>query len=63
MGIQPRLLTVQEAAVYLGSTPWFVRSLVWERKLPKLKFGKRLVFDRTDLDNFVDQLKQSSTSG
>jgi excisionase family DNA binding protein len=58
-----RLFTVKEAAVYLGSTTWCVRSLVWERKLPKLMMGKRLVFDRVDLDKFVDQLKQSSISG
>jgi excisionase family DNA binding protein len=55
-----RLLTVNEAAVYLGSTTWFVRSLVWDRKLPKLKLGKRLVFDRVDLDKFIDALKEAA---
>jgi excisionase family DNA binding protein len=58
--VQPRLLTVKEAAVYLASSPWFIRSLVWDRKLPKLKLGNRLVFDRIDLDRFVDILKQQT---
>jgi excisionase family DNA binding protein len=60
VGIQPRLLTVKEAAAYLGSTPWFIRSLVWDRKLPKLKLGNRLVFDKVDLDDFVSRLKLAS---
>jgi excisionase family DNA binding protein len=55
----PRLLGVRDAAVYLGVTEHFVRSLVWDRKLPKLLLGKRLLFDRHDLDNFVEGLKKS----
>jgi len=55
--VQPRMLTVKEAAAYLGSTIWFVRELVWGRKVRSLKFGKRIVFDRADLDAFVEQQK------
>jgi excisionase family DNA binding protein len=54
----PRMLTVQDAAKYLGSTTWFVRSLVWDQKVRSLKFGKRIVFDRADLDAFVEREKQ-----
>lgn len=55
--VQPRLLTVQQAAQYLSSTPWFVRSLHWDRKVRGIKMGKRLVFDRTDLDAYIEQRK------
>jgi excisionase family DNA binding protein len=51
------MLTVKEAASYLGATVWFIRELVWGRKVRSLKFGKRIVFDRADLDAFVEQQK------
>lgn len=56
--VVPRMLTVKSAADYLGSTVWFVRNLVWNRELPKLMFGRRLVFDRTDLDAYVEKRKR-----
>jgi excisionase family DNA binding protein len=58
--VQPRMLTVKEAATYLGATIWFVRELVWGRKVRSLKFGKRIVFDRADLDAFVEQQKRAA---
>jgi len=51
--IQPRLLGIEAAAQYLGATPWFIRTLIWERRVPFCRLGKRLVIDRTDLDSFV----------
>jgi excisionase family DNA binding protein len=54
------MLTVKDAAAYLGTTVWFIRSQVWDRKLPALKFGKRLVFDRADLDAFVEAQKRAA---
>lgn len=58
--IEPRMLTVKEAAVYLGATVWFVRELVWGRKVRSLKFGKRIVFDRADLDAFIEHEKRAA---
>lgn len=48
-----RLLTIKQAATYLGCTIWFMRTLAWERRVPFLKLGKRIVFDRVDLDAFI----------
>ena len=59
---EPRLLGVREAATYLGSTVWAIRTLVWEEQVPHIKIGKRLLIDRADLDKFVDQHKILPTS-
>jgi excisionase family DNA binding protein len=59
---EPRLLSVREAAAYLGSTVWAIRTLVWEEQIPHIRIGKRLLIDRADLDNFVDQHKILPTS-
>ena len=56
--VQPRLLTVSQAAQYLSATPWFVRSLHWDRKVRAIRLGKRFVYDRADLDAYVESLKQ-----
>jgi excisionase family DNA binding protein len=57
LAIQPRLLNIKAAAAYLSATAWFMRSLVWERKIPFLKFGNKYVFDKQDLDAFVASQK------
>lgn len=54
---EPRLLDVKGAAQYLSTTIWCVRSLVWEKKLPSIRLGKKILFDRQDLDKFVDRLR------
>lgn len=56
--LQPRLLTVQQAAQYLGATIWCVRELHWSRKVRAIRMGKRLVFDRLDLDTYIDAQKE-----
>jgi excisionase family DNA binding protein len=55
---EPRLLDVRGAAQYLSTTVWCVRSLVWGKRLPVIRLGKKLLFDRQDLDKFVDSLKE-----
>ena len=57
---QPRLLTVPQAALYLACTVAAVRQLQWSRAVPFLKIGKRILFDRADLDRYVDLAKESA---
>jgi excisionase family DNA binding protein len=54
-----RLLTLPEAAQYLGCTLWSVRELIWKGRLPYTRFGKRFQVDRRDLDALVDREKRS----
>lgn len=54
---EARLLTVKQAATYLAATVWFIRTLAWGHKVPFLHFGNRLLFDKRDLDTFVEQQK------
>ena len=58
--VQPRLLGVKDAATYLGATVWQVRTLVWKKEIRALKMGHRQVFDRADLDAFVEKLKRAA---
>ena len=60
--VDPRLLDIKNAAAYLGTTVWCVRSMVWDKKIPHVRLVQRILFDRLDLDKFVDGLKTSSIS-
>lgn len=61
--IPHRLLTLPEAAQYLGCTIWSVRELIWKGQLPYTRFGKRFQVDRQDLDELVDREKRCEGTG
>jgi excisionase family DNA binding protein len=54
---EPRLYTIKNAAAYLSTTVWYVRSIVWARQIPHLRCGNRIVIDKADLDAFIDSQK------
>jgi excisionase family DNA binding protein len=55
VSVQPALLTVEQAAEYLGaSTVWAVRRLIALGKLPYVKVGKRMNVRRSALDQFIE---------
>ncbi len=52
--ISPRLLTVREAAEYIGRTETAVRELVWNGKLAHIRTDRRVMLDIRDLDSWID---------
>lgn len=67
---QPRLLDITATAAYLGGiSTWTIRALVADGhlrpvRLPSLRDknsnGRRLLFDRRDLDEFIEKRRQAS---
>lgn len=56
--ITPRLLNIHQAAKYLGCPVWTLRDLEWRGELRGVRnLGRRLLFDRADLDRLVEQRK------
>lgn len=51
---EPRLLTVDEAATYLGRTPKALRHMVANGSIPAVREGSRVHLDRADLDRWVE---------
>ena len=54
-----RCLTREEAAAYMGIGV----TLLSELGVPALKFGRRLVYDRIDLDAWLDEYKRRGRAG
>ena len=57
-----RLLNVQQAAAFLGTTIWFMRKAAWEKRIPYLHLGHRLLFDVRDLENFITAEKVAASA-
>jgi excisionase family DNA binding protein len=56
-GIGKRLLSVTEAAEYLGRTPWGIRGLIDNGKIPVVRIDRRVQIDRHDLDRIIEMSK------
>ena len=54
-----RLVRVREAAEYLGSSPWKVRRLIADRRIPFVQDGDGPFWiDIRDLDSFIERNKR-----
>ncbi len=59
MGVfEKRLISVEKAARYLGVRKSTIYSWAWRRKIPSVKMGRRLLFDREDLDRIIEERKR-----
>lgn len=70
-GVEPRLLNLHQAAVYLGVSYWSTRDFVLTGRIPTVRMPgltpregarrkatlRRVLIDRADLDRFIDALK------
>ena len=52
------LLTVDQAADRLGTTPRFIRRLRTERRIAVVKLGKHIRIDSHDLDAYITASRQ-----
>ena len=59
--LKKRLLTVEEASLYLGRSLSSVRELIWSGDLPFVKAGRRTHLDIYDLDKWIEQHKVTNT--
>lgn len=57
----PRLLDYKSAGAYLSLSYWSLRELVLNGEIPHLKFGKKVLIDRQDLDFWIEKHKEVGT--
>jgi excisionase family DNA binding protein len=55
--VKPRLLTTEQAAVYLGRTRDAVEHMIAAAKLPVVRADRRVFLDVRDLDRWIDSNK------
>lgn len=54
---EPLLLDIHGAARLLSATPWAVRSLLWDNKIPFVKIGRKHLISPDDLREFIQREK------
>lgn len=59
---EPILLDIPAAARALCTTPWAVRSLLWDRKIPFIKIGRKHLIDPADLRAYIAREKSGGAS-
>jgi len=57
--LSPRLLDYKSASRYLSLSYWSVRTLVTSGEIPFIKFGKRILIDVQDLDDWISRSKET----
>jgi excisionase family DNA binding protein len=55
--LRPRLMTIEQAAIYLGRTEEAIQHLVSVGKVPTVRADRRVFLDRVDLDKWIDDNK------
>jgi excisionase family DNA binding protein len=60
--VKPRLLTVDQAAVYIGRTKEAVQHLISNSKLPSVRSDRRVFVDVLDLDAWIEDNKRRGIS-
>jgi excisionase family DNA binding protein len=58
VSVRPRLLTVDQAAVYLGRTKASVQHTVSAGSIPVVRADRRTFLDVKDLDTWIEQNKR-----
>jgi excisionase family DNA binding protein len=54
---EPRLMSVNEAAVYIGRSPKALRHMIASGTVPAVREGSRVHLDRADLNQWVEMRK------
>lgn len=59
--MSPRLLTLKQAAEWLGLTVWAMRERIWAGQIPVVQFpgGRKMYVDSTDLEAFIANNKRT----
>jgi excisionase family DNA binding protein len=57
--VRPRLLTVDQAAVYIGRSRDAVQHMVSSGKVPTIRADRRVFIDVEDLDRWIREHKQA----
>ena len=55
--LYPRLLSIDQAAIYLGRTREALQHLATSGKIPTVRADRRVFLDRLDLDKWIDENK------
>ncbi len=54
-----RLYAIKEAAQYMGRTERALREMIWAKKIPIIRDGKKILLDIKDMDAWIETHKEN----
>lgn len=60
--VTPRLLAVEQAAVYLGRTKASMQHLIAQKRIPVVREGRRVLLDIRELDRWIEANSEPAQS-
>ena len=60
VGVRPRLLTVEQAATYLGRTEEAMQHMIASGKIQTVRIDRRVFIDVRDLDRLIEDSKTNA---
>lgn len=61
--VAERYLSVPEGARFMGISAWTLRELARKGEIKRIKIGRRVLFDRRDLIDFLESRKERQDLG
>ena len=58
----PRLLSIDQLADHLGTSPRHIRRLIAERRIPYVKVGRLIRFDPAEIATWLDERRRPTGS-
>ena len=58
--MERRLMSYKEAAGYLGISERGMKQLAGDGLIRKVQIGSRVLFDRADVDAYIEKIKKAS---
>ncbi|MFA5858406.1 MAG: helix-turn-helix domain-containing protein [Elusimicrobiota bacterium] len=55
--MEQKLLSITEVSEYLGLSKNTIYSWIWQRKIPYVKCGRLVKFDKKDIDQWIERHK------
>ena len=55
-----RLYSIKELSAEIGGTVWFWRDQIWNRRLPYIQVGTKMLIDYMDVEAFIADHKMTA---
>lgn len=52
-----RLYSIKELSQEIGGTEWYWRNQIWDRRLPFVQVGRKMLIDINDVEKFISENK------
>jgi len=61
--MQPRLISIENAAKDLSLSPWTIRKMLADKRLDYVKLGRRVLIEQATIERLIEAGRRPATHG